>query len=110
VASSDIEGDADDEHRRDSDEQAEEQVDVQVHREHVAEIGADDDQDALSDVDDVEDAEDQRQPDGHQPVDGADQQAVHDRLIDQASHLSSARSPAATCSATPVRLRVDDLM
>ena len=44
---------------------------MQVHGQHVAEIAADDDEDALRDVDDVEHPEDQGQPDRHQRVDTA---------------------------------------
>jgi len=62
---------------------------VQVDGEHVAEIGAEHYQDPLSDVDDVEHAEDQRQPDGHQRVDPAAEYPVDDGLVDLASHLSS---------------------
>ena len=61
----------------------------QVHGEHVAEVGAEDDQDALGDVDDVEHAEDQRQPDGHQTVNSAHEDPVDDGLVDQPSHVSS---------------------
>src|SRR5262249_2386867 len=84
-----VDGDAEDEHRRYRDQQADEQVDVQVHGEHVAEIGADNDQDALGDMDDAEHAEDQRQPASHRRIHPADQYPVDDGLVYQAPHLSS---------------------
>ena len=66
------------------DQQPDQQVDVQVHRQHVAEIGAENDQDPLGDVDDVEHAEDQRQPGRHQRVDPAAEDPGGDRLGDLA--------------------------
>src|SRR5581483_3622296 len=74
-----VDHDPDDEHHRDRDQQPDEQVDVQVHGEQVAEISSEDDQDALGDVDDVEHPEDQRQADRHQRVDTAAEYSVEDR-------------------------------
>src|SRR5262249_12014414 len=67
---------ADHEHGGDGDQQADEQVQVQVHGERVAEIGAEYHHHALGDVDDVQHAEDQREADGHQCIDAAAQNAV----------------------------------
>jgi hypothetical protein len=76
----------DDEHRGHRQQQAEEQVEVQVHGQRVAEVGAQDHHDALGDVDDVEHAEDQRQPDGHQRVDAAAEHAVDHGVQDLGCH------------------------
>src|SRR5262249_8331361 len=78
----------DDEHRRDGDQQADEHVDVQVGPEHVAEVGTEYHHDALGDVDDVEHAEDQRQPDGHQAIDPTFKDTIGDGLK-EGSHVSS---------------------
>ena len=98
-----MDGDADDEHRRDGDEQADEQVDVQVHAEHVAEVGGEYHQDALGDVDDVEDTEDQRQADRHQRVNPAGEYAIDDGLVDLPSHVSSVLCVPATADLLVVR-------
>ena len=68
------------EHQRDGDQQAGQQADSGVHRQLVAEVGAEDDHHALRDVDDVHDAEDQRQTGGHERIHAAGQDAIDDRL------------------------------
>ncbi len=83
-------------------EQAEEQVKVQVDRQHVAEIGAEHDQDALRDVDDVEHAEDQREPGRHQRVDAAAEYPGRDGLRNLGRHLSSV--PLSALRDQPVQL------
>ncbi len=60
---------------------------MQVHGEHIAEIGAGHHEDALRDINDVEDAEYQRQPDGHQCVDPAFENSVGDGRVDLATHV-----------------------
>ena len=85
-----LDGDAQDEHGGHRDEQPEEQADVQLHRQRVAEVRAEYDQDALGDVDDVEDAEDQGQADRHQGVDTSDEYPVDDGLVDLRRHALSA--------------------
>jgi hypothetical protein len=71
---------ADHEHRGDRDEQPEERVDVRLREQRVREVGAQDDQDTLGDVDDVEHAEDQRQADRHEGVNAPEENAVDDGL------------------------------
>ena len=56
------------------------QADPEVDRQLVAEVRAEDDHHALGDVDDVHDAEDQRQTGGHQRVDAAGQDSIDDRV------------------------------
>ena len=105
-----LDRDPDEEHRRDGHQQADKQVDVQVHGQHVAEVRAEHDQDALGDVDDVEHAEDQRQPDRHQRVDTAAENAVDDGFGEFASHpwfmpfilLASCDFRAATSAPNPL--------
>ena len=63
-------------------------------RQRVAEISAQDDQDTLGDVDDVEHSEDQRQADGHQGVDAADEDAIDNSLVDLTCHRASWSSSA----------------
>jgi hypothetical protein len=70
------------------DQQADELVDVQVGPQHIAEIGAEYHHDALGDVDDVEHAEDQRQPDRHQAVDPAFEHSVGYRA-EKGTHVSA---------------------
>ena len=60
---------------------------MQVDGQYIAEVRAEHDQDALGDVDNVQHTEDQRQPDRHQCIDTAAQDAVDDRLAEFASHL-----------------------
>src|SRR6185437_9579569 len=87
-----------DELRRDGDEQADEHVDVQMRPEHVAEVGAEHDQDALRDVDEVEHAEDQCEPDRHQAIDTALEHAIGDGL-QEGTHVSTPlRSPISPVS------------
>src|SRR5258708_11928220 len=70
-------------HEGHRDEEAEEQVNVPVLREDVAEVGAQDDQGALGDVDDLHHPEDQRQTGRHQGVDGASHDAKDDGFSDE---------------------------
>ena len=65
---------------------------MQVDRQHVAEIGAEHDQDALGDVDDVQHAEDQREPGRHQRVHATAEYPGGDGASDLGSHLSSVPS------------------
>ena len=78
-----------DEHRRDRDEQPDERVDVRLGEQRVGEVSAQDDQDTLGDVDDVEHAEDQRQAHRHEGVDAPDEDAVDDGLGDLPRHKHS---------------------
>ncbi len=61
-------------------EQAEEQVDAEVHRQVLAQVGAKDDQDPLGDVDDVHDPEDEGEPGRHQRIDPAGEDPADDGL------------------------------
>ena len=67
---------------------------------HVAEIGAEHHEDALRDVDDVEHAEDQREPGRHQRVDPAAEYAGGDGLLNLGRHLSSVLPSVPAVSST----------
>ena len=67
---------------------------MQPRLERIAEVCAQDDQDTLGDVDDVEHAEDQRQADGHQGVDATDEDAIDNSLVDLTCHGASWSSSA----------------
>ena len=57
------------EHERCDDQHGQERIDVQILEQHVAQVCAQDHERPLGHVDDVHDAEDERQPAGHQRVD-----------------------------------------
>src|SRR5258708_22446224 len=95
-------GDA--EHRRDGDEQPDENVDVEVAVDRVAKVGAQDDQDTLGDVDDVEHAEDQRQADGYEGVHAPHENPVDDGLVKLPRHKANAPSWSVLCLPGDIQL------
>jgi hypothetical protein len=82
-----LQRDAEREAERRDDEDPDEGIDVQLREEAVAEVGAEDDQRALRDVDDLHHAEGQRQAAGHQRVDAAREQAQQGGLDEQVHRL-----------------------
>ena len=71
---------ADHEQDRHRDGKRHQRIDPEARREEEADVHADHHEFALGEVDDLHDAEDQRDADAHQRIDSADQQAVNDGL------------------------------
>src|SRR5438046_4530257 len=96
---------ADHEKRQRVDRKAQEWIDVKAGEEHPGDVRADDHQGAMRQIDDVEDAPDEAEPQRHRDIDSAEQEAEDDLLRELAHEISSA-SRTSVLARAPGRCRI----